>query len=29
MKDNGKIGWGAAMLRGFKEREKEKIKAGK
>ena len=29
MKDNGKIGWGAAMLRGFKEREKEKIKEGK
>ena len=29
MKDNGKIGWGAAMLRGFKEREKEKIKVGK
>ena len=27
--DKGKIGWGAAMLRGFKEREKEKIKAGK
>ena len=28
MKDNGKIGWGGAMLRGAKEREKEKIKAG-
>lgn len=29
MKDNGKIGWGAAMRRGFKEREKEIIKEGK
>lgn len=29
MKDNEKIGWGGAMRRGFKEREKEKIKEGK